>query len=91
MTLLVVLLPFAAMAQLRVVGLVEDENHQPVIGASVAVQGTSQGTITDLDGQFVMDCDAKAVLQVSYVGYKTSEVAVNGRTNIKVELVPDVR
>ena len=35
MTLLVVLLPFAAMAQLRVVGLVEDENHQPVIGASV--------------------------------------------------------
>lgn len=90
MTLLVVLLPFAAMAQLRVVGLVEDENHQPVIGASVAVQGTSQGTITDLDGQFVMDCDAKAVLQVSYVGYKTSEVAVNGRTNIKVELVPDV-
>ena len=90
MTLLVVLLPFAAMAQLRVVGLVEDENHQPVIGASVAVQGTSQGTITDLDGQFVMDCDAKAVLQVSYVGYKTSEVSVNGRTNIKVELVPDV-
>ncbi|MCQ2334714.1 MAG: SusC/RagA family TonB-linked outer membrane protein [Paludibacteraceae bacterium] len=76
-------------AQTTVKGVVEDATGEPVIGASVLVQGTTIGTITDFDGVFVVSCDADATLMVSYMGYKSQEVPVNGQSVIKVVLHED--
>ena len=55
-------------------------------GATVMEKTTSNGTATDLDGNFTLNVDPQATLAVSYVGYDPREVAVNGRTDIKVTL-----
>ena len=76
-------------AQVRqVVGVVTSaEDGQPVIGASVQVKGTSQGTITDVDGKFVMDNvpGSAKTLVVSFVGMKTREVPVDDRVEVVLE------
>ena len=61
-------------------GKITDANGEPIIGASVVIKGTTNGTITDFDGNFMLEVPAKATLVVSYVGYKTLEVPVNGKT-----------
>src|SRR5699024_9598546 len=61
-----------------------------IIGASVLVKGTTNGTITDFDGNFVLRNVAdNAILQISFVGYQTSDVSVKGQNNIKVVLSED--
>lgn len=72
--------------QLNVKGTVTDPVGEPIIGASVMVQGTKSGTSTDIDGNFAVTADSKATLRISYIGYETVDVPVNGRTDIKVEL-----
>ena len=70
-------------AQTRVVGNVLDDKGEPVIGASILVKGTSQGTITDMEGAFTLDVPAgSSTLVVSYVGLNTQEVAVKPVLNI---------
>jgi hypothetical protein len=65
----------------NVKGLVTDKNGEPVIGATVLEAETKNGVATDLDGAFTIKVSSgKAVLRVSYIGYKTQEVAVNGRS-----------
>jgi iron complex outermembrane receptor protein len=75
------------MAQTQVRGTVMDEYGEPVIGATVQIRGTSQGTVTDFDGNFTLSAPANGVLVVSYVGYRTQEVPVS--SNVNIELVPD--
>lgn len=53
----------------KVTGVVTDADGEPIIGASVVEQGTSNGTITDLDGKFVLEVNAGATLNISYIGY----------------------
>ena len=83
----------AAVAQaptIKVQGQVVDETGAPLMGASVKAKNSKAGAVTDMDGKFVLDVDANATLLVSYLGYKTSEVAVRGRAIIeKIELTPD--
>lgn len=79
-------LQYAAAQQLKVKGTVTDPSGEPVIGASVIVEGTKTGTSTDIDGNFAVSADAKGKLRISYIGYETQDVAVNGRTDIKVVL-----
>ena len=68
-------------------GKVVDASGEPVIGASVVVKGTTTGVITDLDGNFILNnVSEKATLVISYVGYKTQEIALNGRTSIHVTM-----
>lgn len=69
-------------------GIVTDQHNEPVIGASVLVKGTSLGTITDIDGRFQVAAQKNDVLIVSYLGYKTQEVTVNG-ANITIQLAED--
>lgn len=76
-------------AFVTVTGTVTDEYGVPLAGASVAEKGTANGTITDFDGNFSIDVEEDAVLEVSYLGYKSQEVAVNGRTTINIQLVQD--
>lgn len=78
-----------AFAQSQVKGTVKDANGQPVIGATVIVDGTTTGTTTDADGQFVLTAGEKATLTVSYLGYKDAQVAVAGKTAVEVTLQED--
>src|SRR5574344_1734152 len=78
------------MAQSKINGTVLDQNGETVIGASVLVKGTTSGTVTDLNGHFILDkVPVNATIVVSYVGYKSQSVSVNGRSEIKVTLVED--
>lgn len=65
-------------------------DSEPLIGVTVSVKGNStQGTVTDIDGKFKLSVASDAVLSVSYIGYKTKEVSVNGHTNIDIVLNED--
>lgn len=77
--------------QRQVTGIVKDQTGEPIIGASVLEKGTTNGVITDLDGNFKLTVSnaVKAVLQISYVGYKTQEISVNGKTLLEVVLKED--
>ncbi len=70
--------------QISISGTVSDSSGEPLIGASVTVPGTKIGAATDIDGNFSLTADAKSTLHFSYVGYKSQDVAVNGRTTINV-------
>ncbi len=70
-------------------GVVVDSNGEPVIGATVKVDGTSVGSVTDLNGNFMVNADSKASLTVSYVGFIAQTVRVGGRENLKVVLKED--
>ena len=79
-----------AMAQGKVTGKVVDAAGEPVIGASVVVKGTSNGTVTDLDGNFVFaSVPEKATLVITYVGYRTQNIAVAGKSSFNVTLEED--
>jgi TonB-linked SusC/RagA family outer membrane protein len=79
------LLSVAASAQVTVTGKVR-AGDTAVVGASVLVKGTSQGTTTDASGRFSINAPANATLVISHVNYGSKEVAVNGRSSIDVEL-----
>ncbi len=74
--------------QRQVTGIVKDLAGEPIIGASVLEKGTTNGAITDLDGNFKLTVSnvEKAVLQISYVGYQTQQIPVNGKTLLNVIL-----
>lgn len=72
-------------------GTVVDVNGDPVIGANVVVKGTTNGTITDIDGRFTIDADAKSVLNVSYIGYLTKEIAVGNQQTVRIVLLEDTK
>jgi TonB-linked SusC/RagA family outer membrane protein len=88
LTLIMVLcLSLPALAQkITVQGTVVDPSGEPLIGASVVPAGTTSGTATDLDGHFSLEVSPKTTLVVSYVGYLTQRVPVNGQSLIKVTL-----
>lgn len=71
-------------------GIVSDTEGEPLIGVTVQVQGTSIGTVTDLDGRFALQNVARnAILEISYVGMKTEVIPVDSRTRIDVVLTDD--
>ncbi|MCO5945330.1 SusC/RagA family TonB-linked outer membrane protein [Mucilaginibacter flavidus] len=80
----------AAIAQnVTVKGKVTDASTgEALIGVSVAVAGTSSGTQTDVNGAFSLSAPSNATLRVSYLGYTTAQVAVNGQTSIDIKLQP---
>ena len=75
------------MAQTQVRGTVVDEGGDPIIGATIQIKGTGQGTITDYDGNFTVSAPANGTLVVSYVGMSTQEVAV--KPTVKITLKYD--
>lgn len=67
-----------------ITGVILDKTGETVIGASVLVKGTTNGTITDVDGNFTLNnVQENAVLQVSFVGYKNQDIALKGQSNVK--------
>ncbi|MFA5462470.1 MAG: TonB-dependent receptor [Dysgonamonadaceae bacterium] len=75
-----------ATAQTQVRGVVVDETGEPVVGATILIKGTSQGTVTDFDGNFALTVPANARLVVSYVGMVTLEVAATPTMRIVMQL-----
>ncbi|HPD87368.1 MAG TPA: SusC/RagA family TonB-linked outer membrane protein, partial [Proteiniphilum sp.] len=75
--------------QINVSGSVTDVNGEPLIGVNILVEGTSTGTVTDYDGNFQLRVPADAVLNISYIGYRPQQVAVNNSTTIQIVLVED--
>lgn len=74
----------------KVTGTVVDGEGYPLIGVNVLEKGhQSNGAITDVDGHFVLNVSPQATLVFSYVGYKTQEVALNGRRDLQVKLLED--
>lgn len=87
---LLLMIASVAFAQTNVTGTVVDAvSGEPVIGASVLVVGTTTGTITDFDGNFQLSVASDATLQVSYMGYKTLELPVNGQKSFMIQLHED--
>ena len=92
--LLLTLLSFSltALAQQKVTGKVKDSSGEPVIGASVVVKGNNtMGTITDFDGNFMLDVPTKSVLVISYIGYVTQEVPTVEKKSLEIILKEDTK
>jgi len=88
--LVAVLTSVAAMAQgTKISGKVVDANGEPLLGAGVVVQGTTTGTVTDLDGLFELNVPAGAILEVSSIGYKTVTLPVGNQTKFEITLEDD--
>lgn len=83
--LLAIALPTLAQ-KITVRGVVDDTTGEPLIGATVLEKGTSNGTATDLDGNYTLTVEPNAILEFSYVGYTPQEIAVDGKTQINVTL-----
>ena len=78
--------------QISVKGIVKDQIGEPVIGATVMVKGSTNGTITDFDGNFILnDVSSNASLIVSYVGYVTETISVNGKSSFKIVMKEDAK
>lgn len=87
--LVLMLCPFFAWAQHKISGNIKDKAGLPIIGATVQVKGTSTGTITDLDGNYIIEVpDDAQTLVFSYVGYRTQEKEAKGKT-IDIILLED--
>lgn len=88
--LLTVLFTIQVSAQnITVTGTITD-NSGPVIGASIQIEGTGSGTITDINGAYKLsNVPVKATFVISYIGYQTQNIAVNGKTKVDVKLIED--
>lgn len=73
----------------KITGVITDENGEPIIGANVVEKGTTNGTITDVDGNFTIDVSEGSILMVSYVGYNIYEVEVTDKTSYNIVLKED--
>ena len=71
-------------------GVVTDLKNEPVIGAYVLEEGTSNGTTTDVDGKFIVEVNPQSNLVVSMIGYKDEIVPVNGKSNLNIVISEDV-
>ncbi|MBC8602390.1 TonB-dependent receptor [Parabacteroides acidifaciens] len=75
----------------RISGIVKDSHNEPVAGASVSVLQTTNGTVTDMDGNFTLDIPEGSTLQVSFIGYRPQNVVVGNRTILDITLQEDTQ
>lgn len=80
---------FAQTENITVKGVVKDVTGEPVIGASILIKGASMGTVTDLDGLFELKAPSSATLVISYVGFTTQEISLNGKNALNITLKED--
>lgn len=73
----------------KITGIVTDQNGEPIIGANIVEKGTTNGTITDVEGRFSLVVASNATLIVSYIGYDTQNIPVSNRNTFKIKLDED--
>ena len=90
--LVMCLMVFGALSmQAQTSGQLTNENGEPLIGANVLIQGTSVGTITDIDGKFSIDAKPGDVLVVKYLGYQDQLITVNAGEMVSLQMLPDAQ
>ena len=75
----------------KITGIVKDVTGEPIIGANVIVKGTTNGTMTGLDGDFELEVPENALLVISYIGYVNQEIPVSGKNSFNVTLEEDTQ
>ena len=85
----VMAVPTVAQSGRKITGTVLDATGMPVIGANVMVKGTTNGTITDMDGKFSLDVEEGATLVVSYIGFANQEIKVGNQVNLSITMKED--
>lgn len=75
----------------KVTGVVKDQNGEPIIGANVSIKGTGIGTITDINGNFILEISGNGLVLVSYIGYVTQEVEIGNKTQLNILLKEDLQ
>ena len=73
----------------KVTGSIKDMAGEPIIGANVTIKGQSIGTITDIDGRFIINAPANAILRITYIGYIPQEIKVENKRELKIILQED--
>ena len=81
--------PVFAQSVTTIEGVVTDEHDAPLPGATILIKGTTTGVSSDLNGKFTLQVKPTDVLQITYIGYKSQELAVNTRTSFKIKLMSD--
>src|SRR5690554_6950575 len=74
----------SAQDQKIISGTITDEQGESVIGASVLVKGTTVGTVSDIDGNFSLEVPESAVITISYIGYHSQDIPVEGKTDFSI-------
>ncbi|MCC8142920.1 MAG: carboxypeptidase-like regulatory domain-containing protein [Tannerellaceae bacterium] len=67
-------------------GTVSDNTGEPIMGATILIEETTTGTVTDFDGNFTLEVPENATLQISYIGYKTTQVNTQGKNTFTIVL-----
>lgn len=75
----------------KLTGVVADKTGEPIIGANVLQKGTTNGTITDLDGKFSLEVPANCVIVISYIGFNPQEMKYTGQSTLNVQLAEDTQ
>jgi TonB-dependent starch-binding outer membrane protein SusC len=85
------LISLTSIAQFQVRGTITDENNNPLPGANIRVQNTTLGTVSDIDGEYILNApEREAAIQVTFVGYETIVESIDGRAVINFRLFPDL-
>lgn len=79
----------AQQSKKRIEGVVRDQNGEPVIGANIVEKGTTNGTVTDIDGKFMLEVNENTAIQVSFIGYLNMEVPVKGKSSFQLVMKED--
>lgn len=80
-----------AQTQSNVNGLITDSSGEPLIGVSIQVKGTTHGTISDLDGKFMLLAKTGDILRISYVGYTPQEIKLTGNQQLRIIMEEDTK
>jgi len=80
----------ATSKKVKITGIVKDETNEGIIGANVLIYGTENGTITDINGKFSIEADKNAKLQISYIGYDSKIIDINGN-DLQISLTPSTK
>ncbi|NLZ94502.1 MAG: TonB-dependent receptor plug domain-containing protein, partial [Bacteroidales bacterium] len=88
--LLLIITPFCVFSQTRTIsGKITDLNNETLIGVNVIEKGTTNGSVTDIDGHFSVNVPSNSTLLISYVGYISQEIPIEGKTSFNIVLVED--
>ena len=76
-------------SKVTIKGVVVDERNEPIVGANIMEKGTSNGTISDIEGAFTLTVSSDATLKITFIGYVDKQLSIKGKTNFRVVLSED--
>ena len=91
LTLVAVLTSVSLFAQQTVTGKITDESGEGLPGVTVLIKGTTNGAVSDINGDYSVNVTSSDVLVISYIGFQTQEIPINGRTLINISLAQDLQ